>query len=153
MSDTHPTFGQPVTHRVMPSPENPVVIGKPIHAELAFRPSYNFPSVAPLVDAEAERSGFADHSLRQRLKGDWFLNQANTALGNACCQRTPDLARGQIDRAVVMRQALAVAIAAIDAGIADVCGKLGLAEPQPNARKADVKHGSRHVRRPLGPGE
>jgi len=124
----------------------------PVFAEHAFRPTYAFTGVPPYIDREAQRVGFADHSLRSTVKGDWFVTSASNALGNACCQPKREDAQASLDRAVALRDTLSLALAGIDAAILEVTKQLDLPEP-PFARKPEVNNGPRRLRKSEHPGE
>jgi len=125
----------------------------PTFAEQAYRPKYAFPGIAPFIDRSAEKVAFADHSLRSRVKGDWFITSASNALGNACCQPRREHAQSSLDRAVALRDTLALALAATEAAITETARQLELPEPS-FARKPEVNtHGPRRLRRAEHPGE
>lgn len=122
-------------------------------AEQAHRPSYAFPGIRPFLDEEAQRRAYPDHSLRSRMHGDWFLTSAGNALGNACCQPKREHQQASLDRAVALRDILAIALAATEAAIVETAKQLELPEP-PFARKPEVNsNGPRRLRRSLDPGE
>lgn len=148
------SIGDPRPRNWMVPSESRAGISKPIFAEHALRPSYAFPGLPPFIDAAAERMKFPDHALRHRVKGDWFLSQASNALGNAGYQRTAEAAQAQIDRALLMRTTMVMAIEALDAAIVETTTKLGLSVPPFAPAKTEVKHdGPRKLRRPVNPGE
>lgn len=128
-------------------------IPKSTFVDQIFRPTYVFPSISHFIDREADRIAFPDHSLRNKVKHDWFLSQASNSLGNACHQRKNADAQASVDRAVAMRDSLALALAACEAGILETTRQLGLPEP-PFARQPEsTANGTRHVRKPKHPGE
>lgn len=140
-------------HAIPPLREGQVGAVKAMFADQSYRPSYVFKGVKPLIDAESARAAYPDHSLRSRMHNDWFIAQASNSLGNACRQRDPKHAQAAIDRAVAIRDIMAIALRATEAAIAETARQLDLPEPH-FARKPEVKpHGPRRIRGTVDPGE
>ncbi len=92
------------------------------------RSDYVFKGLAPYVDAAAKDAGYEDWGLISRAKSLWPASQVQNSLGVMPSLRIADRA-AVLERAMQIRQQVAVLLDGIDAAIKDVTTHLSMAIP------------------------
>jgi hypothetical protein len=89
------------------------------------KPVYRSYGLKPFVDKAAEQLGFGDRSVLLRTEGLWHMSQIQNSLGYLGDQDT-DKARKEIfDRCMLLRNAMATAIVAVDKAMSEAAVAFG----------------------------